>query len=421
MKTTVSLLFFSLLLLFCCQPPGDSGSGTITGIIRDHYTGEPLSGVAIGYGSRSATTGTDGRYTIDLGKNSGTIIDSVCLTKTGYMFLQLDGVETDAGKENTVNIYTNRIDKTEYETINVTGRIYQNPVAPEEIPDETSVRFYIFNSTTGSYISGTLDYLDGYSVDTPTFGDDCLVIVSVGGNVSMAAMRIGVDLHTDTTECDITETPAVPAPVSITGEAAGDFVTLQLATPYGLVPAGTRSLAGTAPEYIFYMNPGGYTQCVWQVARGSIEADYTRRYQSSSEIINIDTTVTLPDIDEALGPDGPIDPDSFSYEDGIFHLDPVANTSMYQLTIINPGNQLTIGALTAPQENITLAEPIAYKLSGSPYYVMANAMDTEDYPTTMTKTLTETGFRPGQLPPGVAIGIVDRDEENFQFYALVDF
>jgi hypothetical protein len=408
-----------IFLFYSCPPPEENGEGTITGIVRDSYTGAPVGGMHITCGSKSALTGSDGRYTVSLGQSSGMVNDYICMYKTGYFFLQIDGVEADAGKENTVNMFTNRIYMNEYDWITVSGSIYSNPGSPTEIDAGSSVTLYFFNSNTGTYIINT-SYSAGYSIDTPTFGSDCLVIASVTGAVNMAAMLVGVDLSGNTT-LDITETYAVPTPVSITGEQAGDEVTLRLSTPYGFVPAGTHTLSGSSPQDMYYLNPGGYTQCVWQVVRTYIETGYTKKHQVSSNIVTINTPVTLPDIDETLGPNGPIDINSFDYQDGTFSLDPVTDASLYQHIILNPANSLPLGFFMTPQKDITLAEPLAYKLSGNSYAVMANAVDLSNYTSILTQILSTTGFRAGDLPAGIEIGIVDRDDGNQPFYNTIAF
>jgi hypothetical protein len=69
-----------------CDLSGNGNGATpkITGVVRDSVNGDPVDGATITFGERSATTGADGSFSIDLGDSSGVVIDSWSTRASGY-------------------------------------------------------------------------------------------------------------------------------------------------------------------------------------------------------------------------------------------------------------------------------------------------------------------------------------------------
>lgn len=83
----VVLIFVSILLVGCFGGPSQVGS--VSGIVTDATTGDPLNGASVQTGSKVATTGADGLYTL-----TGIPVGTATITafKTGYISASREAV-----------------------------------------------------------------------------------------------------------------------------------------------------------------------------------------------------------------------------------------------------------------------------------------------------------------------------------------
>lgn len=85
----VVLIFVSILLVGCSGGLSQVQVGSVSGIVADATTGDPLNGASVQTGSKVATTGADGNYTL-----TGVPVGTATITafKTGYISASREAV-----------------------------------------------------------------------------------------------------------------------------------------------------------------------------------------------------------------------------------------------------------------------------------------------------------------------------------------
>jgi hypothetical protein len=386
----------ALLLIFTTCDNGGKGAQMLTGVVRDSVTGEPVAGVEVTFGSSSVTTGSDGAYSFVLGDSSGTVIRSWGTHKDGYEYRYWEEVAVDASQGTTVQVH---IDRSGLNTANYSYadlgyltrkiNITVKDSGGTEIPTSWNVFVGVFNSNGGSSGQYLFGYVNGgtNTLDTPTFGSDCLVVAAVKDNtdaLQFVAWARQVDLSAATTPLTLTATTGTS--VNITADAVDNMGMLTFWTPYGWVGVGEGAnewmfTSSTLSATIY--NPYGYDGFWAQMKEDISDPNYDKMLFSSSAVSPIGTSVTLPALDATVGPNAGYVGFSVSYNasTGVLSFPPISGTWGYAIEIREP---VTGGyrrhSIVSTSTSIALPQWLRTELAGKTRDVSVMATDGSEVP-----------------------------------------
>lgn len=349
----------------------------LTGIVRDSVTGQGVSGTTITFGNYQATTNSVGQFSIEVGPSCGEISGEWVVYHDEYKFSFtscLSNIFLDASHGAQINPWISPRSTAGYEKRLLSGRI--KDIDENEISDGSYVSINIYSSDWGSsnlfcfYDSGS----GGYLVETPTFGDDCLVVFSWFGGHEGSAMVNSVNLSTSTLLNITEQNPDVVNTMLI----KNDMVIYILETPYGYVNGSMfqHPGPGSIDVALKINNPYDYPG-YW--LRQTLYEDnpvmgHGKIYHATSDEIALITnpTVTLPDTSDTLGPDGIGNAASISLANGILSVDPIPNTDAYLFyfdeEVINPNTGESeyhpLGEIMSFTHELTIPQTILTEFSG---------------------------------------------------------
>lgn len=393
---TLSIGLFGLLMGCPDNGVGPSPDGVtkkISGVVRDSVSGDPVSGVDVTFADSSTTTGVDGSFSLDLGVTSDVVTGSFSTSASGYEYNYWEEVVADTSKDSDLQVYIKNpgVDTAGpsgadpgYTTqqLNLTVKDSGN----NEIPTGWKLSGKVLNSDGGVAYLGIHNYTNGGSniVDNPTLGSDCLVVANVRDNTDALqfvvwASQVGIS-SSAMTSLTLTETACTS--VDITADEALNMGMLTLWTPYGLVNGGeweftSSKLISGATLY----NPYGYEGNWAQVKLDISDPDYEKLLLSTSAIEPIGTSVTLPFLDDTLGPDAGYTGFSVSYSPstGVLSFPAVSGASYYLIEIREPtgtpGAYYRHASIYLASESITLPQRLRDDLSGVTADISVTAAD----------------------------------------------
>jgi hypothetical protein len=342
-----------LLAAGCPSPSGTPAPGpsehkaSIKGTVFDSVTGEPVAGVTVGFAGARAGTDAAGRFTLDLGTDTGTLRGSWSVHKEGYQFSYLQEVSVDASRDWEISVPTRRCARSAYsDRASVFGKVYSSPGV--EVALGSKITAYLFSASGAFNAYPNLPYDGQYTFSTPISCADCLLVALVEpvGSESFVAMAQGLDLTgLGPVRQDVTAPESGYTDVLITPSRAGNVASCSFVTKYGLVPAffsatvptTTWRFSTAAPTSVGVFNPFAWNKAVWT----QIEEDsgygglpsHVKEFISISAAGDFSTSVSLPAPDHGLGPTGCAEPESLAYADGILSLNAVAGARFYAYTM----------------------------------------------------------------------------------------
>ena len=385
---------------------------TLTGVVRDSVTGEPVDNTTVSFGGSSVTTGSDGAFSFDLGASSGTVSGSWGISASGYEFLFLEQVAVDASQNVDLPVYMSPIDGSGYPTRQIDLTV--NDSGGIEIPDGWEISVQILNSNGGSEDYG-IHYTNGgpNTFNTPTFGSDCLVVVKVKdltGAPQFIAWARQVDLSTATTSLTLTATAGTA--IDITADAIGNMGMLTLGTPYGPVDVGEWMFESDTLISDTIYNPYGYDGLWAQMGLDTSDPSYDKVFFSTSAISSIGTQVTLPALDETLGPNAGYVGFSVSYSasTGVLSFPAVSGAQFYCVQIMEDvASDTRLGQIFSMSESITLPQWLRTDLAGVTADVVVGATDSN-----RTLLLISDIGSVWEFPPDIKLGAsVRKGGEDF--------
>ncbi len=339
---------------------------TLTGVVRDGVNGDLIAGVIVTFGTNSVTTGSDGAFSFDLGASSGTVSSSWSMSASGYEFDYLEQVAVDASQNVDLQVYMSPIDESGYSTREIDLTVEDS--GGTEIPTGWLVELEISNSNGGGHQEDK-PYANGgpNTFNTPTFGSDCLVVVSVEDNTGapqFIAWARQVDLSAATTSLTLRATASTS--VDITADAIGNMGMLTLWTPYGPVDVGEWMFASSTLISTTIYNPYGYYGSWAQMNLDTSDPNYEKLLYSLSAISSIGTSVALPAIDATLGPNAGYGGFSVSYSasTGVLSFPAVSGASGYVVQIGYASSGDRLGQIWSVSESIMLPDWLRTRLAG---------------------------------------------------------
>ena len=352
-----------------CDLGGDGGeTNKITGVVRDSVSGDLVAAVTVSFGSSTDTTGGDGAFSFDLGASSGTLIRSWSTSASGYHFEYWEEVAVDASQDVDLQVYIGPIDNSGYPTRQIDLTVKDSGGA--EIPTGWAVSLGVLNKNGGrdDWVADDLTYINGgpNTLDTHTFGSDCLVVAAVEDNTGapqFVAWARQVDLSAATTPLTLTATAGTA--VDITADAIGNMGALTLWTPYGPVDAGEWMFASSTLITGTIYNPYGYDGSWAQMRLDTSDTNYDKLLVSTSSISSIGTSVTLPALNDTLGPNAGYAGFSVSYSasTGVLSFPAVSGASSY-FVYMEETSGPWLGQIFSLSESITLPQWLRTRLVG---------------------------------------------------------
>jgi hypothetical protein len=341
----VALVFLISFILAECKASVPV-AGRLSGKLIDAVTGDPVTGATVTFAGYTATTASDGTFSIDLGQQTGALTGDFGLNASGRL-VYLDQVCVDTARSAQF-VFPFWPGTSAYPTHDVKVTIQKQ--GGTEISNGSSISLFVFNSSGGHWSSGDTTYTTGgMTFHSPTFGEDCLLVV-FDHDDGFAVIQQEV-LTGTSTEVTLTQDTDTTTSVSVSGDGS-NMGGVVLDTPYGPALVGTFTLtsgAATVPVANPYNYPGYWVQ-VQNTSDLSSGSDKT--LYSASGPAAIPTSLTLPAIDSSLGPtefpDASTYPDTISYTGGVLSADPVSGASVYLFRIdetavvIAAGNSVTL-------------------------------------------------------------------------------
>lgn len=392
MKRYFFLLIITIVLAGCPTNNGNgNGNGnpetkTVSGTIYDSYSTEPVAGVTVSFGGTSTTTDGNGVFSLTITQTpeDGTLKGDFLMYDDGYQFIYIEEILIDVDTTYDLNIPITPQSTIGYTTKEVTGDIFHSD-GTTEIIMLSALDIDILNGN-GSHNASDL-YIDSYSINTPVFGDDCLLsgFAEIGAD-SFMFMEPDTDLSgASPITLDITEpAPGTIDTISITFNTIGNTAYGMYSSPYGFVPIVGRYLydAGLGEdvritkgltcdqtsEDVDIYNPQDW-QAYWRQEEldDDFNLEYTgheKRYVRSGSIGNITSTVSLPAIDTSLGPDEPANPDSLSFSGDDLAQDAVAGADIFYYTASDDATGNPLGTIISSGQSITLPDEVQSVFQG---------------------------------------------------------
>ncbi len=196
-------LVLTMATLLGCRP---DGIGTISGTVTDAYTGEPIEGVTVVFGSYSDATDAAGEYSIEVPISVTSVAGTFVAYKgLEYAFRACAGIAVDPTSDPVYDFDLVPNDPSGYSEVNLSGKIYDN--TGTELGDSTDI-WFLFANAGGGRSRGSASYNDpapGYSVATKTTGSNCFMAVGT----DFTFYQIGKNLSVDLTNHDLTQPPAI--------------------------------------------------------------------------------------------------------------------------------------------------------------------------------------------------------------------
>ena len=346
-----------------------NATSTLSGKLVDSGTGAPLAGGTVDFAGHSATSGTDGSYSLDLGQSTGTVTGTLCVHATGFVTNLFEGISVDANA--TARWVLQRIDNTGLPGHDVNLHIYElqsNPSTPTEIPDGTPIFVSLFNEN-GAGGRDWKTYNDGgYQYYNHVSGDSCVLAVyvdlsAVPGMHSFNVIKENVSVPAasqDIPDVVLNENPDSEATMTISGAAALNNATLYLAFPNGLFPALDLTLDSSAQATLLFSNPAAY--------KGFWVQSFDSTVFACSPLAPVATSVTLPAM-PSLGPLLPPDSSSLAYESGTLSVSPVDGAMGYNFWLLDTSYNL-VGIIGGVGPSVTLPAWMQAQLAGASLVVM---------------------------------------------------
>lgn len=375
---TVVLVALGLVIAGCdLGGNGDGATNKITGVVRDSASGELVAAVTVSFGSSSTTTSADGSYSLDLGASSGVVTGDFSVYGSGYTSLYAEQVPVDASQSTSLTVYVDPIDISGYTTNQFDLTILDQ--YSTEIPDGSDVFAVVMNSN-GGYSRFWIIYANPgtNTVDSATFGSDCLIAASVDtGTTEFVAMAEQVDLSAASSNQTLSGTAGTS--VSVTPDAPNYYGMLALQTPYGGQFTVWEDVVPSSPEDVTIYNPYNYEGLWGQMAMDTSPLDSDIMYVSTSQIGSIGDSVTLPAINAALGPTGGYPAGySMSYSGGTLSYGAVSGASFYLIWVYDQATPEAhdLAWIMTDSTSFTLPSWLVTDLSGTTADVILSAVNT---------------------------------------------
>ncbi|NNM66724.1 MAG: hypothetical protein HKM06_01800 [Spirochaetales bacterium] len=362
-ESRMLLVLCAVFLILGCQSPtttasnsNSGGAGTATslkGTLYDGSTSAPLAGATVYWGSQTATTVSDGTFSIPLSQNTGTLTADFGISKPGYKVVFFQSMPVDAGNPPVVSFDLSPLVSTTSNSVTITLKLTdQNGV---ELPAGTPICFTVAfsggsSSTTATYSTGGSSLTMGGSgftstssvrIDELSSTTQFPIATAWMSNVNLSGPTANLGTVQLTTNPDVTFTGGSSA--SVYYETSNNNVLLSTnysplsgAVPVAAPPAST--LVAVASHATFNTSDGymGINDAL------------------GAEVSSLSSNMTLPTLTGSPITGGPaVAP---TYSSGTLTLSAVSGANLYQVLIV-PANGSSTFSLSLVSANPTIVLP----------------------------------------------------------------
>ncbi len=298
-----TLVFLSILVAAfffpgCSEPGVTPGSSeyTISGKVIDSVTGDEVSDAKVGFGTNILTTDASGNYSFKVAANTAITGNFYVSKGTDYDFSVFSGLDLTPTSDLTYNLKIDPVDTSAYTTHTISGQIYLS--GGVEIGDGSVDILIINENGGGDYYGAGYDFTGGtgYSIDTKTFGANCVLYISVDDGTNVFSYYIdGVDLSGATVTIDFTQPSSGFSTIAVTGIDGDEFSGSMVYSDSIYLYQVGGTLSGTTANVEIY-NPEGKS-FVWNTTTYQLNSpgagDMTANFEDSTLSVP-GTDVTLP-------------------------------------------------------------------------------------------------------------------------------
>ncbi|NOY08994.1 MAG: hypothetical protein GXP33_09145 [Spirochaetes bacterium] len=360
---------------------------TFSGKVIDSVTGTGIAGVQVEFGSSKTSTDSSGKFSMTVSQQTETLGIYKVEQPIKYISKLFGNVTINPGDSQNKTIILDPNDTGSYETHNLSGNIYLS--GGTEISDGSFVDLYIYNSNKGiSYLSATYSSESGgYSVDSATFGPDCLIAVFVydpSHSLLFSYYVKGIDFSTDITE-NFTQPLTGYTDVSVTNGQDNDTYSCYLDTPtYGYVRTSDSITYSGSSNVVSIYNPDSYN-FFWQNQRldsawtggeetGQLQYFYStgsESFASSVALPSLPASYTIADtaFDNTLG---------YSQTSNILSIQaPLSGAAGYYLVLNDSSSGNQDGVFFISGTSITIPDGLASYLEEKSYNITIYPMNAD--------------------------------------------
>jgi hypothetical protein len=330
MKAINAMVVLGLVLLASCSNSiAHETTYTLSGTVTDKTSGAGIAGAIFHYAGVSETTGSDGKFSMDLGSSTAIINGYLSVDASGYEIDAIDSVTLDPKSNLAIIIKLQPNSTTGYTKHTLTGRVYQADGTTEISDSQVDIQVLSIDGrnhrSSVVYSPGT-----GFSLDSLFFGADCLVTVSASSLSSQATLMKKVNLSGSTTTVDFIDASG-PSAIALAGSGNWTQAMLYLVSPYGNFEIGRVNYGGSGT--VNYSNPFGYSgfSLSYYGISDSPSTGDNKTYYSCGSSGTLGSSMTLPTIDTSLCPSA--DVMNIAYLNGLLSFDPVAGANEYLILI----------------------------------------------------------------------------------------
>lgn len=358
-------LVFSVVFAGCNLNTGSSGASeyTISGKVIDP-TGSGVAGAKVGFGSNITTSDANGNYSVTVKANKAITGNFYVCKGTDYNFQVLGGINFTPISDLGYNIIIEPV-ASNFPTHNVHGFIYEAD-GSSEIADGSNVEISIYNKNGGlPYNAGVSSYSSttGYSIDTPIFGSNCLLDITVKDNNYNFLYNYyidNIDLSASDISLNLTKPSSGFTPVTVTG-VDGEFIWgFMKYSNFQFPPAFSEELSGTTSVNFDIYNPE-HKAFFWatriHLSDSPDNGDFTDKIKVSAASVP-GAAVTLP-VPSLAAPTHSVSGSSISYSPGTGTLSftDTGNADMFYI-VMNPDEQGMSGIVVSQTTSVELPADI---------------------------------------------------------------
>ena len=287
------LIFFSIMVLavFFTGCSSDSVPGTIPGAseytisgkVIDSVTGGAVQGAKVGFGPNIMTTDASGNYSVIVAANEAITGNFYVSKGLDYEFSVYSGLNLTPVADLTYSIKIEPIDISGYITHIVSGQIYLSNNTTEIESCSISINIINENGENNDFQSVPYTKGTGYSIETETFGSNCILSVRVddGTNPVFKYYIDNLDLSDAPVSLDLTKPSSGFSTVTVTGVDGSMFYGVMEYSDSKYISQSSGSFSGTTNADVQIYNPAG-KNLLWTAMTS--EADVPSPGDSRSKI-----------------------------------------------------------------------------------------------------------------------------------------
>jgi len=359
-------LVFSVVFAGCNLNTGSSGASeyTISGKVIDP-TGSGVAGAKVGFGSNITTSDANGNYSVTVKANKAITGNFYVCKGTDYNFQVLGGINFTPISDLGYNIIIEPV-ASNFPIHNVHGFIYEAD-GSNEIAEGANVEISIYNKNGGiPYNTGISSYSSTaeYSIDTPIFGSNCLIAITVYNDTNPAYNYYidNIDLSASDVSLNLTKPSSGFTQVTVTGVDGDEFWGFMKYSNFQYPLAFREVLSGSGTTSVNFdiYNPE-HKAFLWATRISLTDSpdngDFTDKIKVSAASVP-GATVTLP-VPSLAAPTHSVSGSSIIYSPGTGTLSftDTGNADMFYI-VMNPDEQGMSGIVVSPTTSIELPADI---------------------------------------------------------------